>query len=125
MRHIGRPTCGSVGAAQGGTGSCDVCDPGPASTLWSAPGHAGRKREEDDDAVAGWLTEGPFVSLSRCGGVRCVTADGRVRLVSGCARERVGEAWLGKLGWSGQAGLLLLPPFPFLFLFVSLFFLLL
>ena len=64
MRHIGRPTCGSVGAAQGGTGSCDVRDPGPMSAPWSAPGRVGRKHGEDDNAVAGWLTEG--ARLSAC-----------------------------------------------------------
>ena len=40
--------------------------------------------------LLGWLTRGVrFVSLSRCSSVRCVMADGWVRLVSGlCACGR-------------------------------------
>ena len=39
-------------------------DPGPTSAPWSAPGRVGRKRGEDDDAVARWLKEG--ARLSAC-----------------------------------------------------------
>jgi len=105
-----------------------VRDPRPASAPWSAPGRGRGWCGEEDDPVAGVADAwGPVVKrLARCGCVRRVMADGRVRLVSGCARERAGEAWLGELGRLRQAGLCCcLPPFPFLFLFVSLFFLLL
>ena len=53
MRRIRRLACGSVGAAQGGTGSCDVRDPGPASAPWSAPDRGRGWRGEEDDPVAG------------------------------------------------------------------------
>ena len=53
MQHIGRPACGTVGAAQGETGSCDVRDLGPASAPWSAPGRGRGWRGEEDDPVAG------------------------------------------------------------------------
>ena len=52
MRRIRRPTCGSVGTAQQGLGSCDVRDPEPASALWSAPGRGRGWRGEEDDPVA-------------------------------------------------------------------------
>ena len=53
MRRIRWLACSSIGVAQGGIGSCDVCDPRPASALWSAPGHGRGWRGEEDDPVAG------------------------------------------------------------------------
>ena len=49
-------------------------DPGPTSALWLAPGHTGRKRGEDDDAVAGRLTEGAVCQLVLMR--RCAVRDG-------------------------------------------------
>ena len=87
MRRIRRLTCGSVSAAQGGTRSCDLHDPGLTShgeNAWAR----GRRRYCADKL-------GRVVRrLARCGCVRRVMADGRVQLVSGCACERAGEAWL-------------------------------
>ena len=118
MRRIRRFACGSVGVAQGETGSCDVRDPRPApATLvgpWSCWENAwarGRRRYCADK----W---GRVVRrLARCGCVRRVMADERARLVSGCARAggdagpaswatRVkGQARLGWASWAGRGRL--------------------
>ena len=66
MRRIRRPACGSIGAAQGGIGSCFLRDP-LARTC-----HAGWPPVEEEVGVGrkmilllGWLTRGVrFVSLS-------------------------------------------------------------
>ena len=70
---------------------------GPRLSLWSGLGRRRCQRGEEDDTVAGVADAwGPVVRrLARCGYVRRMTADGRVQLVSGCARERAGVARLG------------------------------
>ena len=114
--------------------------PGPRLLRGRLPVVWWRERGEDDDTVAGWLTEGARLSAcpdaAACGAwrltggsgssVACVRAGGRVLLgrLRG-PRARVG----GQAGWLARPrrpGLLLHPLLSFLFyLFVSLFFLLL
>ena len=53
MRRIQRLACDSIGAVQGGIGSCDVHDPRPASAPWLAPGRGRGWCGEEDDPDAG------------------------------------------------------------------------
>ena len=127
MRRIRRPACGSVGAAQGGTGSCFLRDPLAHAC------HAGRPPVEEEVDVGrkmilllGWLTRGvQFVRrLARCGCVRRVMAAERARFVSGCARAGgdVGLAsWATRLKGQARLGWATAAPSSFL----SLLFLLL
>ena len=126
MRRIQRLSCGCVGAAQGGTRSCDLRDPRPAPAtlvgLRSRGENAwarGRRRYCADE-------RGRVVRrLARGGCVRRVMADERARLVNSCARvggDAGPASWAtrvkGQAGWfarPSRPGLLLLPLLSFLF----------
>ena len=107
MRRIRRPACGSVGAAQGGTGSCFLHDP-LARTC-----HAGRPSVEEEVGVGrkmilllGWLTRG--VRLAAAAGEvkgRAGVSGALGRLAGPGAAACGGEEGKRRLGWlAGRAG---------------------
>ena len=120
MRRIQRPACGSIGAAQGETGSCFLRDP-LARTY-----HTGRPLVEEEVGVGrkmilllGWLTRG--VRLAAAAG----EAEGRAGVSGALGRLAGPSAAARRLGWlagrAGQAGCEALLLFFFCFVFLLLY----